>query len=454
MGLCQCSQPEPAKIPEEFVSYGKWTIEGQDLNIPDKRNQDRLIAEEITIDIYGADTVVQKKLKLFGVCDGHGIEGGEVAEIVATRLPKIIVEFFEVDELRPIQIPKPEDIQMRIPSKSISKKITEKSSTNGAIEDTTMEQSISKESISDRPSPKPKKKFKSYKPKYMRGLNSVSRVLEESVRRVCREVDESPVDSHMSGCTLLLCTIFDGTLYTVNLGDSRAVLARAEGKFLQAVALSTDHSPGRNSLRLKVNQQGGIIRLDTEGHHVLTALTPRETNAFTLGVMAGVGDNHALKYGYSHKPEITCHTLTEKDQFLVLASDGVWNMYSNKNVIELCFEATRLQTAENDLNVCTQKVCEQVKDQWERRSDRRDDISLIIALLKDQEDLIKAETSMSLAGYIVDSLTNKPPEASELNIPLVSAENSFRFLPPTPRTPGDRIDVLVDSWVDSDILFS
>jgi len=35
------------------------------------------------------------------------------------------------------------------------------------------------------------------------------------------------------------------------------------------------------------------------------------------------------------EPVVTCHPLTEEDQFLVMAIDGIWDVLSNEDVVNL-----------------------------------------------------------------------------------------------------------------------
>ena len=43
-----------------------------------------------------------------------------------------------------------------------------------------------------------------------------------------------------------------------------------------------------------------------------------------------IGDLCAVKVGVTAEPEILVHKLTYKDQYLVIASDGVWEFLSNE----------------------------------------------------------------------------------------------------------------------------
>lgn len=38
----------------------------------------------------------------------------------------------------------------------------------------------------------------------------------------------------------------------------------------------------------------------------------------------------AVEVGVTHKPDVTMHTLTPEDRYLIAASDGVWELISSQ----------------------------------------------------------------------------------------------------------------------------
>lgn len=55
----------------------------------------------------------------------------------------------------------------------------------------------------------------------------------------------------------------------------------------------------------------------------------------SLVVTRSIGDSVATRLGVTSEPEITTHTITPNDAFIVLASDGVWDGTSTERVVEL-----------------------------------------------------------------------------------------------------------------------
>eukprot|EP00456_Euglypha_rotunda_P011505 TRINITY_DN13028_c0_g1_i16.p1 TRINITY_DN13028_c0_g1~~TRINITY_DN13028_c0_g1_i16.p1 ORF type:complete len:291 (-),score=31.93 TRINITY_DN13028_c0_g1_i16:12-884(-) len=136
------------------------------------------------------------------------------------------------------------------------------------------------------------------------------------------------VQNYDDGTTAIVTLIVGGTAYVANVGDSRAVLARS-GK---AVEMSVDHKPVREEEKKRIEQLGGrIIYYGTwrvEG---------------VLAVTRAIGDRRLKKY-VSAVPEIVQRKIQSGDDFLILATDGVWDVLSSQEAVEvvmMCGEDTR-----------------------------------------------------------------------------------------------------------------
>ncbi|MBA0643861.1 hypothetical protein Goklo_028116 [Gossypium klotzschianum] len=103
-----------------------------------------------------------------------------------------------------------------------------------------------------------------------------------------------------------------------NCGDSRAVLCRAG----TAVALYHDHKPDRPDERERVEAAGGRV-ININGNRILGALaTSRSIDRY-------------LKPYVISKPEVSVIERTKSDTFVILASDGLWDVVSNELACEV-----------------------------------------------------------------------------------------------------------------------
>jgi len=225
--------------------------------------------------------------------------------------------------------------------------------------------------------------FDTMKEEFRRGLNTVEAVLQESIRNICKKVDKSDIDTELSGCTLLICFIFENYLYTCHLGDSRAVLARDNDGHLAASPLSIDHIPEND--RQRIESFGGLVSTNLiEGKPtkpmLVGQLSGKEGGHFSIETSRAIGDKVARKFGLSHKPDITKKRLDGDDMFIILASDGIFAKMNNIQAVQIVFNGLKQK---NSLDKVATGLCAKAQKLWRETEDRIDDISCVIALLQE-----------------------------------------------------------------------
>lgn len=131
--------------------------------------------------------------------------------------------------------------------------------------------------------------------------------------------------SEESGSTALAALIVDSTLYVANAGDCRCVLGKRNG---EAVALSRDHVPTDPAEKARVLARGGSLSASgrIEGR---------------LAVSRALGDRSVKQY-VAATPEVSSVTLGPIDEFIILASDGLWDVVSPKLAVELVQKTVRV----------------------------------------------------------------------------------------------------------------
>lgn len=121
-----------------------------------------------------------------------------------------------------------------------------------------------------------------------------------------------------AGSTASTAVLVGDRLLVANVGDSRVVACRAG----TAIPLSIDHKPERSDERERIESAGGFI---------LWAGTWRVGGV--LAVSRAFGDK-LLKPYVSAEPEIQEESIEGVD-FLIIASDGIWNVLSNKEAVAI-----------------------------------------------------------------------------------------------------------------------
>jgi len=106
------------------------------------------------------------------------------------------------------------------------------------------------------------------------------------------------------------------TLHVANVGDSRAVLVSG-GK---ALRLTKDHKPTDAEEKRLIEEKGGMV------------FNGRVSGI--LGVSRSLGDYRAEKY-ISRVPTVVSHPISAKDQALVIACDGLFDVCSDDEVADM-----------------------------------------------------------------------------------------------------------------------
>ncbi|KAL3692245.1 hypothetical protein R1sor_005896 [Riccia sorocarpa] len=131
-----------------------------------------------------------------------------------------------------------------------------------------------------------------------------------------------------SGASCVTALMRDGYMVVANAGDCRAVLSRAG----IAQALTIDHRAGREDEKSRIEKLGGYV----------DNLTGTWRVQGVLAVSRGIGDLH-LKEWISAEPEVQKLQITPDCEFLILASDGLWDAVSNQEAVD--FARSTLQNA-------------------------------------------------------------------------------------------------------------
>ena len=117
------------------------------------------------------------------------------------------------------------------------------------------------------------------------------------------------------GTTALMAVVIGSSgLVCANAGDSRAVVVRRNGS---CVAMSRDHTPGVPGETKRITDLGGRVvyrgRWRVEG---------------TLAVSRSIGDGYLKPY-VTCEPDVREYDLGRDDLFLVMCTDGVWDVLDN-----------------------------------------------------------------------------------------------------------------------------
>ena len=210
------------------------------------------------------------------------------------------------------------------------------------------------------------------------------------------------IDDSCSGTTAASAWIEKNIVKVANIGDSRVIVGRQRTSSTSstssassthvAIALSSDQTPYRKDERERIKKTGARVltydmlegtvpihenwdnielgvSVDEEGDppRVWSATGKYPGNAFTRSI----GDKLSEPLGVYAVPELTTHQLTKEDDYIVVASDGIWEFITNQQCLDII-------TAAETLEEGCEKIVNEAYRLWITNEVRTDDITAII----------------------------------------------------------------------------
>jgi len=311
--LLTMKKPETKKPDAYFAHFASFSHVGLIPFNKDKVNQDRCAA----IAPYEATD-----RGFFGVFDGHGSNGHEVAEFCAKQLPRSLAE--ELEKLK-----------------------KKRHETHTSIDE------------------------KDY----------IGRAFYKTFELL---KTKSGIECTYSGSTAILCLIQGETLFACNVGDSRAVLAvqvpdtSEDDKRYVAVPLSSDQTPARDDEKKRILKCGGRIEpCQDEDNCYIGPLRVwlKHRSVPGLAMTRSFGDLVATPVGVSPVPEIYERKLEKMDSFIIIASDGLWEFISNQEAVDI------VASAGGDPQRATELLYIEADKRWRKEEEVIDDITALVLYL-------------------------------------------------------------------------
>lgn len=155
-----------------------------------------------------------------------------------------------------------------------------------------------------------------------------------------KKLDSNMQERHKSsGTTALSAVILGDELYLAWAGDTRAVVADAQGTIKAA---TTDHKPNSFEEKKRIIPTGEIITVEPSKHKPTSRISG-------LAVSRALGDKSVKMRTKPNAiiatPEIM-KVLLKKGDIILLACDGLWDVMDNEEAMGLLMDTLKLDSAE------------------------------------------------------------------------------------------------------------
>ncbi|XP_015055601.1 probable protein phosphatase 2C 6 [Solanum pennellii] len=247
--------------------------------------------------------------------------------------------------------------------------------------------------------------------------------IKRSILRAFRSMDKElklhpSIDCFCSGSTAVTLVKQGQDIFVGNVGDSRAVLAtRDKDNSLMAVQLTVDLKPNLPREAARIHKcKGRVFALQDEPEVARVWLPNCDSPG--LAMARAFGDFCLKDFGLISVPDVYYHHITERDEFVLLATDGVWDVLSNKEAVNIVASAPSRATAGRALVECATRA-------WRLKypTSKNDDCAIVclylnstpekpdVKVIKDQNKLTNSPEAEIKTNTINGNKLTSSPEA-------------------------------------------
>ena len=190
---------------------------------------------------------------------------------------------------------------------------------------------------------------------------------------------EEDIDSKNSGSTLCIVISIYTKIICINVGDSRAILSISEIFRNDIKLLSIDHKPSLKKEQERIKKCGGYVErfiyedgIADQTYRVWDSPLLKYPG---LAISRSIGDTDVTKIGVISDPDFCIKTLKKEMNFIVIASDGIWEFLDNK---EVCDFVKNYYLVNGNAKNAAEELVKKSRKIWDQRGKEVDDITVII----------------------------------------------------------------------------
>ncbi len=227
----------------------------------------------------------------------------------------------------------------------------------------------------------------------------VERIFKIIFAQIQKKLSKNSNQFEMSGCCVVSCLIIENICYFINLGDSRAVIGAKQSNQKLVLQMTSEHLPDRGDELKRIESSNGFL-----SNKINDRSAQGKTRIFStlneeipgLAISRSLGDLNGHSIGVIYEPEVSYKELNyNEDKFILLASDGIWDVISSSEAVGFIFEKEKLEKekiVEEFVNEC--------RTRWEKLNEYK--AKMLEFKSKEIEDLNKTKI---IKGSYIDDIT-------------------------------------------------
>ena len=296
-------------VKKVLKNYQTFSLPGTNENGESKINQDTLLILFNICDI--------KDFNVFGILDGHGLNGELVSDFVSkniiSQINKIFIDF----------------------------------------------------------------KNKTFKDIYHKLINNKYKLIIDIFHNAEKDLFKAEFNCELSGTTCNLLFQIGKKIICANTGDSRTLLIYQNifNNNFEYYNLSNDFKPTIKSEKKRIEKMGGEVKKEPEYgiDKPIYRVYVKDECYPGLAMSRSIGDLIASKIGVISDPEIKEYTILDNTKYIIMGSDGIWDVYGKNELVE---ESKKYYLNSNCENMC-ENIVNKARELWIKNEKATDDISMI-----------------------------------------------------------------------------
>ena len=228
-------------------------------------------------------------------------------------------------------------------------------------------------------------------------LERSQQIIRQSIKELDTNLTTTKInfDIMHSGSTSTLLFLINETLICSNIGDSQCYLFNCSNEDLWTFeSLAKIHKPSDEEEKKRIIESGGEVHpyYDEYGIYEGPDRVYIKNKTYPgLSLSRSIGDLVAKDIGIISDPDIIVKKIDENSKFIVLGSDGLWDVIKPYDVSRI----VRIYFKKGDIDGACKILLNKAVQKWKKNNEERDDITIIVIFL-DKPNILLGEEKNNL----------------------------------------------------------
>lgn len=183
----------------------------------------------------------------------------------------------------------------------------------------------------------------------------------ELYKRIQKQMLRNKETFELSGTCGISALVIDKYVFVINLGDSRAVIGSKGFDTKFAIQMSNDQKPNNFEEQERIVKMGGEVSNYKDNNYGPYRVYKNNGESVPgLAVARSLGDLIGHECGISEIPQVSFKVIDNQDEFIVIGSDGVFDVMNSVEIVGYVFE--RLEEVGKER--IAQEIVEECRKRW------------------------------------------------------------------------------------------